>query len=732
MPTEDDLLLQQEIERAGMQPAALPIPTMARGSPEDGSRPGWLGLLGEVLGGGQGPGYRLRGQEEDAAGSRALLNFGINMLLASGPHRVKPDLLSAAATGLQGAQQSLGVDQQRGAAQAQADYEGQMGQAKLAQMQSHGQIERLKTLIPLLKLQQDQRALTNLKGGGDTGVAGAPNQQGASVAPGPIEGDAQARALAVRDGLMRRGMDLQTATAFAANALHESSANPNTGPGDGGASRGLFMWQGPRREAYVKKYGHEPDNAPLDEQLDFVMYELGTSETLAQRRIAAGESPEEKAQIVSQAYLRPKDTEPEKQRRAATAKQLATLAPPTPTEPSQGGRRQEASLDTGTRTDATTAPPAPGQQQPGAEPFVFRMPQGLPPEQMEEFNPNLAPSVEADLRRRIAGATTTAEGQAAIKDLATAQQAKREKAAAALTAERVRQEGVYQGTQKEQREAARRVQDKIEEERRAAERKTQEDAAAHQRAIDLANLNAENTRKQNVDSAGVRVSEKRLEDLQGRAGVAQRIIRDTRALEALAEGMGDPNALVANNPKLRDYLVSLNMPGLVGATLGELRSSQAWDKLVSGFFGDIHTPGIGSQSNTEGEWMMRQFGGPEQTVEDRMSQLAIIRKLSEHRIADHSDAQRLFVDQNGKLTGLDDKISQRSRLFDRPPEWKPNDPENLKTQGRYLMRHERGEPYAAYTANGELRYFRNEMVKDSTGKSRLQPVPLMGGSMVAE
>ena len=130
--------------------------------------------------------------------------------------------------------------------------------------------------------------------------------------------------------------------------------------------------------------------------------------------------------------------------------------------------------------------------------------------------------------------------------------------------------------------------------------------------------------------------------------------------------------------------------------------------------------------------MMSQFGGPEQTIEDRMTQLAILRKLSQSRLDDHRDAADMFQSQNGKLVGLDKKIEDRGKLFDRPPAWKAEDAGNLKTQARYAMRHPRGEPYAAYTATGELRYYRNEMVKDATGRTRLEPRPLLGGSMVAE
>lgn len=155
MPTDEEQYYRDELNALRTQPPIV-LPARARSSPDDGTRPGWFGLLGEALGGGQAPGYRLRGREEGAAGSRALLNFGINMLLASGPARVKPDLLSAAATGLQGAQQSIGEDQQRAAAGAAADYRERLDQAKLAITDRHGRIEQLKAMIPLLQMQRVQ------------------------------------------------------------------------------------------------------------------------------------------------------------------------------------------------------------------------------------------------------------------------------------------------------------------------------------------------------------------------------------------------------------------------------------------------------------------------------------------------------------------------------------------------------------------------------------------------
>src|SRR6188508_1955247 len=181
MPT----LEEQIQELLASQQAPPVLPTLPRGTPDDGTRPGLLGRIGEVLAGGQSPTYRLRGREEDAAGSRALLNFGLNMLQASGPSRVRPDLLSAAATGLQGAQQSMDLDQRRAAAVAQQDYQQRMDLAKLGVEQNRDRIERLKAMLPLLQMQN--RRVINADGSVSTAGRGGGGAGGGAGAPGAIQ-----------------------------------------------------------------------------------------------------------------------------------------------------------------------------------------------------------------------------------------------------------------------------------------------------------------------------------------------------------------------------------------------------------------------------------------------------------------------------------------------------------------------------------------------------------------
>lgn len=131
------------------------------------------------------------------------------------------------------------------------------------------------------------------------------------------------RAHQVYAGLTARGMDPMTAVAFAANAVQESGANPGVGAGDAGASHGLLQWRGDRLANYMAKFGHAPEHGNLNEQLDFILHEVGGSEAKAYQAIqAAAPDPSARAGAVSQFYERPADTANEIARRGAIARQL--------------------------------------------------------------------------------------------------------------------------------------------------------------------------------------------------------------------------------------------------------------------------------------------------------------------------------------------------------------------------------------------------------------------------
>src|SRR5215472_16457604 len=121
----------QQLLNTALSAPPVQLPSLQR-APSDGTRPGFLGLLGEALAGGQSPLYRLSGQQADLAGSRALLNAGINLMLASGPNRVRTPLSSVVAAGLQGAEQSMDTSQQLAYTQAGQQFAQQQ---QLAQLQ---------------------------------------------------------------------------------------------------------------------------------------------------------------------------------------------------------------------------------------------------------------------------------------------------------------------------------------------------------------------------------------------------------------------------------------------------------------------------------------------------------------------------------------------------------------------------------------------------------------------
>ncbi len=717
MPT-----LEEQIQELLTSQQTPTLPTLPRGTPDDGTRPGLLGRIGEVLAGGQSPTYRLRGREEDAAGSRALLNFGLNMLQASGPSRVRPDLLTAAATGLQGAQQSMDLDQRRAAAVAQQDYQQRMDLAKLGVEQNRDKLERLKAMIPLLQMQN--RPVINADGSVSTAGTGGGGAGGGAGAPGAIQftGDkAKDEALIIQ----RESKGDPTALNYVAKADPTARARGATASGlygfvDSTWKEGLQMIGGDpskyptaasapeavQRQVFSAVYDKR-GTAPWDPSKwgqNWVKNAAGGYDLVKTGTGTGGTSTPPPYKVATTGTTPPPPTQPP----AATP--AVPGAPPAPgaTPPAVPGATPPPPAGTppATTPPAATPPPPPTTGPlaglPRMDDFVAQNIAKPTPDEEASWRTPMAPEEEKNLRDGMQRLQSSVDAARASYNAAGSKDS----------------EGAYHSAQKAysdaEAELAKRQREalKVGDDRKA---KWYEGERGRLKEI-YGKL---------VENAGA--ASDRIKDMQARAGGAQRMLRNVQALEAFAPEMGDPNALVASNPKLRDWLITLNLPGLAGGTIGELRASQVWDRLVTSFAGDVKVPGSGSQSDKEGEWMMSQFGGPEQTAEDRMTQLAIIRKLAENRIADHTDAAEMFQSQNGKLSGLDKKIAERSKLFDRPPAWKPTEGDNTKTQGRYMMRHPRGEPYAAYTANGELRYYRNEVVN-----GRLEPRPLLGGSMVAE
>jgi soluble lytic murein transglycosylase-like protein len=131
-----------------------------------------VSLLGEAVGGGT---TGLSPADREAAGTRALLNFGANLSAASGPSTMPRSFGQIFAQGVGGAEQSLGSSEAVAASRlgAQQAYE---------EKQQELQIGKIREAIPLLQLQANQRALAGMKPPGTSiATAGAP---AANVPPG--------------------------------------------------------------------------------------------------------------------------------------------------------------------------------------------------------------------------------------------------------------------------------------------------------------------------------------------------------------------------------------------------------------------------------------------------------------------------------------------------------------------------------------------------------------------
>lgn len=160
---------------------------------------------------------------------------------------------------------------------------------------------------------------------GGRGIARAAPMGDSAEHGNALDADTIGRAHEVYRGLTERGMDPATAIGFAANAVQESRANPNTNPGDMGASHGLLQWRGDRLARYVQMFGHAPEKGDLNEQLDYIIHEATGPEAGAWKAIqSAPRDPASQAAAVSQYFERPKDTAAEIQRRASIAERLAT------------------------------------------------------------------------------------------------------------------------------------------------------------------------------------------------------------------------------------------------------------------------------------------------------------------------------------------------------------------------------------------------------------------------
>lgn len=106
--------------------------------------------------------------------------------------------------------------------------------------------------------------------------------------------------------LKKKGWSTEQAAGLVANFIQEAGVNLNTAAiGDSGNSHGLAQWNGARRTNAETFIGKPLGEASLEQQLDFVDYELRNQESPAGDRLAKANTYEDAVRTVRQYYERP-------------------------------------------------------------------------------------------------------------------------------------------------------------------------------------------------------------------------------------------------------------------------------------------------------------------------------------------------------------------------------------------------------------------------------------------
>lgn len=150
---------------------------------------------------------------------------------------------------------------------------------------------------------------------GDKRRAGAANDPNASDAVSAFQ---------------KMGWSRAQAAGIAANLWKESLFNPKA-VGDNGHAYGIGQWHEDRQKEFKKRFGTDIRNSSLDQQLQFVDYEMrhGT-EQRAGGMLAGAKTAAEAGSIVARFYERPADSAGEAAKRAQIADSIYSGAPGAP------------------------------------------------------------------------------------------------------------------------------------------------------------------------------------------------------------------------------------------------------------------------------------------------------------------------------------------------------------------------------------------------------------------
>ncbi|KVS50701.1 hypothetical protein WK39_27970 [Burkholderia cepacia] len=147
-----------------------------------------------------------------------------------------------------------------------------------------------------------------------TNASAAEMPPSSPVAPGKAKDAAAA--------FMRMGWSKEQAAGLAANLNVESGLRPDI-VGDNGAAYGIGQWHADRQAEFRRVFGHDIRGSSLDEQLQFVHYELTRGrEQAAGRALRRATTAGEAGAIVSSKYERPLKVQEEMVKRSEAASAL--------------------------------------------------------------------------------------------------------------------------------------------------------------------------------------------------------------------------------------------------------------------------------------------------------------------------------------------------------------------------------------------------------------------------
>lgn len=127
----------------------------------------------------------------------------------------------------------------------------------------------------------------------------------------------------IAQSLVKKGWTPEQAAGIAGSLLQESGGNEKAVNKTSGAE-GIGQWLGVRKKNFEKYAGHSLAQSTLDEQINFMNYELTQGdERGAGKRLKAAQTPEEAARIHSQYYERPGAAEANNARREQNALMIA-------------------------------------------------------------------------------------------------------------------------------------------------------------------------------------------------------------------------------------------------------------------------------------------------------------------------------------------------------------------------------------------------------------------------